>query len=35
MDHQGSALNDQQGEDSIPGLESYTNDSASDSDGNE
>ena len=35
MDQQGSAQNDQQGEDSIPGLESYTNDSASDSDGNE
>ena len=35
MDQQGSAQNDQQDEDSIPGLEPYTNDSASDSDGNE
>ena len=35
MDQQGSAHNYQQDEDSIPGLESYTNDSASDSDGNE
>ena len=33
MDQQGSAQNDQQDEDSIPGLEPYTNDSASDSDG--
>ena len=35
MDQQGSAQEDQLDEDSIPGLESYTNDSASDSDGNE
>ena len=35
MDQQGSAQNDQQDEDSIPRLEPYTNDSASDSDGDE
>ena len=35
MDQQGSAKNDQQDEDSIPGLEPYSNDSASDSDGDE
>ena len=35
MDQQGSAHDDQRDENSIPGLESYTNDSASDSDGNE
>ena len=35
MDQQGSAQNDQQDEDIIPGLEPYTNDSASDSDDDE
>ena len=35
MDQQGSAQKDQQDEDSIPGLEPCTNDSASDSDGDE
>ena len=35
MDQQGSAQDDQRDEDSIPGLESYTNDSASDNDDNE
>ena len=35
MDQQGRAQKDQQDEDSIPGLEPYTDDSASDSDGDE
>ena len=35
MDQQGSAQEDQRDEDSIPGLEPYTNDSASDNDDNE
>ena len=35
MDQQDSAQKDQQNEDSIPGLEPYTNDSASDSDSDE
>ena len=35
MDQQGSAQDDQRDEDSIPELEPYTNDSASDNDDNE
>ena len=35
MDQQGSAQEDQRDEDSIPELEPYTNDSASNNDGNE